>query len=97
MDMRDKEEKKKKKKGKPDVSRKVYTFTGIHLWLQPLSTKFQPYESQGLRVKCDINILTNRAGSQESITLSSPIGDDFISVLPCFSLLPHQGFFFSQH
>lgn len=28
--------------------------------------------------------------------LSSPIGDDFISVLPCFSLLPHQGFFFSN-
>ncbi len=71
----------------------AHTLTDIHLWLQPLSAKCQPDKSQGLRVKWNINILTNRAESQESIMLSFPIGDDFISVLPCFSLLSVQGVF----
>lgn len=62
----------------------------VHLWLQPLSAKCQPDKSQGLRVKWNINILTNQAESQESIMLSSPTGDDFISGLPCFSLLSVQ-------
>lgn len=62
------------------------TFT----WLQPLSAKCQPDKSQGLRGKWNINILTNRAESQESIMLSSPIGDDLISALYCFSLLSIQ-------
>lgn len=43
----------------------AYTLTDIHLWLQPLSAKCQPDKSQGLKVKWNINILTNRAESQE--------------------------------
>ncbi len=62
--------------------------SNIHLWLQPLSAKCQPDNSQGLRVKWNINILTNQAESQESIMLSSAIGDDFISVL-AFFFFPH--------
>lgn len=65
----------------------TFTHTHIHLCLQPLSAKCQPDKSQGLRVKWNINILTNWAESQERIILSSPNGDDFISVLPCFTLL----------
>lgn len=62
------------------------TFT----WLYPLSAKCQPDKSQGLKVKWNINILTNRAESQESIMLSSSIGDDLISALTCFCLLSVQ-------
>lgn len=46
------------------LHRRVHT-RNIHLWLQPLSAKCQPDKSQGLRVKWNINILTNRAESQE--------------------------------
>lgn len=73
------------------LRREAYALTGIHLWLHPPSAKCQPDKSQGLRVKRKINILTNRAESQESIMLSSLIGDDFISVLSYFSLLSVQG------
>lgn len=70
-------------------SRKSFIFpqsrSDSHLCLQPVSAKCQADKSQGLRVKWNINILTNRAESQESITLSSPTGDDFIPVLACFS------------
>lgn len=64
------------------------TLSDVHLWLQHLSAKCQPDKSQGLRVKWNINILTNRGESQESIMLSSPTGDDFISVIhyPQFAL-----------
>lgn len=59
--------------------------------LQTPSAKYQADKSQGLIVKWSIKILTNRAESQDSIMLSFPTGDDFISVLPCCS----GGFFFS--